>query len=72
MSQTGSIIPLPYTLPPREQVYVQQIIVNWLDQEIDPDAPRRMPILKKLTRWRNREVYYFIRDSWDWTARLYD
>ena|SRR5947209_4461649 len=60
-----------YKLPPRQRVYQQQIIVNWLDTELEPDAPRRMPILNELRSWRNREVYYFIADGWDWTKSLF-
>src|SRR5437764_6099806 len=39
------LFPTWYRLPPRERVYQQQIIVDWLDMEVEPDAPRRMPIL---------------------------
>ena len=66
------LFPTWYRLPPRERVYHQQIIVDWLDMEIEPDAPRRMPILNELRSWRNREVYYFIADGWDWTRSLFE
>lgn len=66
------LFPTWYKLPPRERVYQQKIIVNWLDIEVEPDAPTRMPLLNELRSWRNREVYYFIADGWDWTKRLFE
>jgi hypothetical protein len=68
----AQLFPTLYKLPPRERVYQQQIIVNWLEMEVEPDAPRRMPILNELRSWRNREVYYFIADGWDWTKSLFE
>ena len=68
----AQLFPTWYNLPPRERVYQQQIILNWLDMEVEPDAPRRMPILNELRSWRNREVYYFIADGWDWTKSLFE
>ena len=66
------LFPTWYTLPPRERVYQQQILVNWLEMEVEPEAPRRMPMLNELRSWRNREVYYFIADGWDWTKSLFE
>jgi hypothetical protein len=66
------LFPTWYRLPPRERGYQQHVIVNWLEIEIEPDAPRRMPTLNELRSWRNREVYYFIADGWDWTKRLFE
>ena len=68
----GRLFPTWYTLPPRERVYQQHIIVNWLEIEVEPRAPRRMPILNELRSWRNREIYYFIADGWDWTKALFE
>ena len=65
------LFPTWYKLPPHERAYEQQVIVNWLDMEVEPDAPRRMPVLNELRSWRNREVYYFIADGWDWTKSLF-
>src|SRR5260370_10185455 len=65
------LFPTWYKLPPRERVYQQRVIVNWLDMEVEPDAPKRMPILTELRSWRNREVYYFIAEEWDWTKSLF-
>lgn len=65
------LFPTWYQLPPRERVYQQEIIVNWLDMEVEPDAPGRMPILNELRSCRNREVYYFIAEGWDWTKSLF-
>ena len=36
------LFPTWYRLPPRERGYQQHVIVNWLEIEIEPDAPRRM------------------------------
>jgi len=49
------LFPTWYRLPPRERGYQQHVIVNWLEIEIEPDAPRRMPTLNELRSWRNRE-----------------
>src|SRR5436190_8869466 len=68
----GRLFPTWYTLPPRERVYQQHIIVNWLEIEVEPRPPRRMPILNELRSWRNREIYYFIADGWDWTKALFE
>jgi len=65
----GSWFPIKYQLPPKERGYEQLIIVNWLAIEVDPDAPKRMPILDELRGWRNREVYWWIRD-FDWTREM--
>ena len=66
----GSWFPVLYQLPPRERGYEQEIIVNWLQVEVDEDMPKRLPILDRLRGWRNREVYYYIQ-GWDWTERMY-
>jgi len=65
----GTLLPFRWRMPQKAAKYDQHIIVNWLQIEVDPDAPRRMPTLDKLRGWRNVEVFYFIRDGWDWTAR---
>ena len=66
------LFPTWYTLPPRERVYQQHIVVDWLEIEVEPAAPERMPVLNALARWRNREIYYFITDGWDWTRSLFE
>jgi len=64
----GGLIPQRWVLPERATKFEQQIIVNWLQVEV-PKAP---PAAHRLTRWRNREVFEFIRYEWpDWTARCF-
>ncbi len=68
--QLGSWFPIRFWPPPRPAKYDQLIIINWLELEIEPFAPLRMPLLNVIKGWRNRDVYYFIKDEWpDWTAR---
>lgn len=67
MTELRGLIPQRWVLPERPAKYDQQIFVDWLKAEVPREAP--MPTLDKLTRWRNREVFYFIRYEWpDWTA----
>ena len=35
-----SLIPSPYRLPERALSYVQYVIINWLDIEVDEDSAR--------------------------------
>ena len=64
-----SLVPVYYRARIEPQTCQQEIILNWLDQELDPTAPDRMPILNDLSGWRNREVYYYVTyESSDWTA----
>ena len=66
----GSLFPIKFWPPPKPAKYDRLIIINWLELEVDPRAPFRMPLLHFIKGWRNRDVYYFIRDEWpDWTAR---
>jgi hypothetical protein len=66
----GSLFPIKFWPPPKPAKYDRLIIINWLEFEVDPRAPFRMPLLHFIKGWRNRDVYYFIRDEWpDWTAR---
>jgi hypothetical protein len=63
------LIPSLYKARVPQQSFHEQIIVNWLDQELDPDAPKRMPILNDLSGWRNKEVYYYVTyEHPDWTV----
>lgn len=70
MNHLGSLLPVKWLPPPREAKYDQQIIVNWLQLEVDPLATSKMPVLNILSGWRNIEVYYYIHDGKDWTARV--
>jgi len=49
-----------------------EIIVNWLDVEVDQGKIRELPALTTLQGWRNREVYEYVRgpNSKDWTAGI--
>lgn len=51
----------------KPQSYDQQIIVNWLDLEVDNLAPEQMPILHDLSGWRNREIWEYVK-TLDWTS----
>ncbi len=63
----GNIIPQRFVLPQKATKYDQTIVVNWLQTEVP--QKKDMPILKHLTRWRNKEVFYFVRYVWpDWTV----
>jgi hypothetical protein len=42
--------------------FVQEVIVNWLDIEVDNLAEERMPILKEMVGFRNREVHGYVHD----------
>jgi hypothetical protein len=55
-----SLMPSPYRLPERALSYVQYVIINWLDIEVDETAPEWRPLLNGLTGWRNREVFITI------------
>jgi hypothetical protein len=66
-----SLMPSPYSLPERALSYVQYVIINWLDVEVDETPPEWRPLLNDLTGWRNREVYYYLEYvAPDWTARM--
>ena len=61
--------PVKYVPKQRPAKYEQQVLVNWLEMELDASAPKRMPVLYDLKGWRNREVFYYIRYEFgDWTA----
>lgn len=64
MSLSRSIFPTPYlaTLPPVK--YDQQIVVNWLDVEIEDHAERWLPMLETLSGHRNREVHSYVTVSY--------
>jgi hypothetical protein len=65
------IIPRRWRMPLNPFTYAQYVFVNWLDVEIDPTAPRRMPTLHFLSHWRNREVHGWVQANKSiWQARL--
>ena len=47
-----------------------EIIVNWLQMEMDHTAPIRMPTLNKLKGWRNIRGLVLTHEMPDWTASL--
>ena len=72
MPQLGGIpglIPARWIMPEKAIKYDEIIFVNWL--EVEMPQPVKMPLLDRLTNWRNREVYMHVQ-SYDWTARMYD
>jgi hypothetical protein len=71
MDELRGIIPQRWVLPTQAVKYEQLVVINWLQVEVDQDKIATMPTLQHLTRWRNREVFWFIRNEWpDWTARV--
>ena len=65
-----ALLPTQYQARVWERSYQQEVVVNWLEIEVDADAPKRMPVLYDLKGWRNIEVYCYVRyEMPDWTAR---
>lgn len=60
MTELRGIIASPYQWPFYPTYVVQEVIVNWLDIEVDQQAEQKMPILQQMVGFRNREVYHFI------------
>lgn len=54
----------------RAPQYEQQIIVDWLYQEVDQDKIASMPVLNDLSGWRRRDVIAYYA-TFDWTARIF-
>lgn len=67
LGDAPGIIPVRWTMPKMPIKYDQQIIVNWLAVEVPQTVP--VPIVDRLSHWRNHEVYWFVR-NYDWTERL--
>ena len=58
-----SLIPAYYRAPEWQAAFEQQIIVNWLDLEVDWRGPQTVAeeeALGQLRGWRNREVRAYI------------
>ncbi len=65
----GGQFPERWQLPSKPSKYDQHVIVNWLEIEVQTVRPINKALLNRLRGWRNREVFYFIRNEWpDWTA----
>ena len=65
-----SLFPTWWKLPPREVKQEEDIVVDWLEREIDEDKRRKLPSLEVMTGWRNREVFNYVR-AWDWTKKMF-
>ena len=68
MSEFGSIIPVLWQVEPWAPAEVQ-IIVNWLEIEIERNAAQRLPLLAEIKGHRNREVHDYI---WQWYVERRD
>lgn len=60
MTVDGSIVPKGYWWSYEPTWFIQEVIVNWLDIEVDQQAEQKMPILQQMIGFRNREVYSFV------------
>jgi hypothetical protein len=40
--------------------FIQEVLVNWLDVEVDQMAEQKMPILQQMAGFRNREVHHYV------------
>jgi hypothetical protein len=69
MQELRGIIPARWVLPLNPSKVEQEVLLNWLDVEL-PASSAVAERAAKLSLWRNREVFWFIR-GWDWTARMY-
>ncbi len=65
-----NIVPTRWMPPQWAAAYEQFVFVDWLEVEV-PQKIHLQEVLQKLSGWRNREVYNYIK-SWDWTAQMYD
>lgn len=63
--------PTWWRIPPKEITQQEQAVVNWMDQEVDPDKVRKLTLLQIIRGWRSREILEYVR-SLDWTKRMYD
>lgn len=64
------LFPKRWSWSPYSQLVIQEIVLNWLDVEVDPVFVAQHPILAELSGWRMREVWNYVR-NYDWTERLY-
>lgn len=60
--QFNTAFPVRFWPPLSPPKYDQCVIVNWLQTEVDMKAHKKMPILIRLSRWRNREVYSWLQN----------
>ena len=71
-NQAPGIIPAIWTVDTWQAVEVE-IIINWLDIEIEKHAELRLPALAEIKGHRNREVRSYIKENihqWQEIARL--
>lgn len=57
-----NILPKSYWWDSDAPWFVQEIIVHWLDLEVDDLAEEKMPILQQMIGFRNREVHDYVHE----------
>jgi hypothetical protein len=67
----NKLFPSWWRAPSKEVKIEQQILLDWLQREVDQHRIATMPTLIVLRGWRNREVHDYIA-SYDWTARMFE
>lgn len=68
--QLGTLLPVRFLPPAQSCKYDIQVVVNWLQIEVDIATVKKLLVLQKLSHWRNKEVYDYVRTH-DYTARMY-
>jgi hypothetical protein len=58
--ELGSAFPARYWWDFDPPWYISEIIVNWLDLEVDQLAEQKMPILQRMAGFRHREVHDYV------------
>ncbi|MGP0091822.1 MAG: hypothetical protein ACLPKB_17955 [Xanthobacteraceae bacterium] len=58
-------LPTRYQAPIPPKKFDQVVLVNWLNIEVDRLAPLKMPILSRISGYRNREVFAFLQATGD-------
>ena len=46
--------------------YVDVIVTNWLDVEVDQNIENKIPVLREIRGYRNREVYKWLAATRDY------
>ncbi len=70
------IIPVTYVVRPNEISVIAEIIINWLDLEVDQHIEEKLPFLRFIGGFRNREVYNYVHTDYhrmlnDLTVSMY-
>ena len=73
MAELRGIFPVTWVVQPNPIWFYQEVLFNWLDIEIDAHAEEKMPMLRELKGWRNREVHEYVwnMDSKEWVRQMY-